>query len=262
MIYPRTPSCAADNTACLLAVRNRKPHPAHYLVDELLHDLDNMKHRHPGAQLTLRWIPGHKNLEGNERADQEAKRAARADSSPLDSLPCRLTRNPLPASLSKVRQALMTSFQASARAEWLLSPRAAPLARIDDSLPSKKFIQLTAPLPRRHASLLIQLRTGHAPLNHHLHRITKVDSPACPKCGHPRETVAHFILDCVAEGDARARMAFRLGPAAHSLQALLTEPMAVRHLFRYIHDISKVSCGLICLTESQTSNACLSYLSV
>lgn len=29
-------SCAADNQARLLAVRNRKPHPAHYLVDRLL----------------------------------------------------------------------------------------------------------------------------------------------------------------------------------------------------------------------------------
>ena len=72
--------------------------------------------------------------------------------------------------------------------------------------------------------------------NNNLHCITKVDSPACPECGHPCETVAHYILDCVAEGDAHVRMAFRLGPAAHSLQALLTEPKAVHHLFCYIHD--------------------------
>ena len=117
-----------------------------------------------------------------------------------------------------------------------LTSRRTTGSSIDDSLPSKKFIQLTALLPRRHASLLIQLRTAHAPLNYHLHRIAKVDSPSCPECGHPRETVAHFVLDCVAFGAARARMSYRLGPAAYSLQALLTEPTALRHLFRYIHD--------------------------
>ena len=52
-------SCAADNQACLLAVRNRRPHPAHYLVDRLLRSLDAMAKRHPGAKLTLRdpWSP-------------------------------------------------------------------------------------------------------------------------------------------------------------------------------------------------------------
>ena len=217
-------------------MRNCRPHPAHYLVDKLLHGLDALTKRHPGAKLTLRWVPGHRNLDGNERADAEAKRAARGDNSPHDSLPRWLTRNHLPASLSKVRQALRASFQTAAKAEWNLSPRATLLTRIDTTLPSKTFLRLIAPLPRRHASLLVQLRTGHAPLNHHLHRITKADSSSCPECGHPRETVAHYILDCAAYGTARARMEFRLGPAAHSLQALLTEPTAIRHLFCYIHD--------------------------
>ena len=36
-------SCAADNTACLLAIRNRRPHPAHYLVDKLLADLSTLE---------------------------------------------------------------------------------------------------------------------------------------------------------------------------------------------------------------------------
>ena len=229
-------SCAADNKACLLAVCNRKPHPAHYLIDDLLLSLESVKRRHPGAKLTLRWIPGHRDLEGNERADLEAKRAARGEASPPDSLPHRLATAPLPASLSKVRQTLRASFQATARTEWALSPRAVHLARIDDSLPSKNFLRLIDPLPRRHASLLIQLRTGHAPLNLHLHRITKAESPTCPQCGHPRETVAHYILDCVAYGNARARLTSRLGPAAYSLQTLLTEPKAVRLLFHYIHD--------------------------
>ena len=137
---------------------------------------------------------------------------------------------------SRSKQAITAALHEAARTEWALSPRAAAMSRIDSTLPSKRYLQLITSLPRRHASLLIQLRTGHAPLNFHLHRITKTDSPSCPTCGHPRETVAHFLLDCITYGNERARLTHALGPTAHSLQALLTEPKAVRHLFRYIHD--------------------------
>ncbi|KAF8156730.1 hypothetical protein B0H34DRAFT_658337, partial [Crassisporium funariophilum] len=33
------------------------------------------------------------------------------------------------------------------------------------------------------SDILFQLRTGHAPLAKHLHRIGKVDTPRCPCCG-------------------------------------------------------------------------------
>lgn len=49
-------SAAADNTACLLAIQNRRPHPAHYLIDRLLGSLDSLQCRHPGARLTFRWV--------------------------------------------------------------------------------------------------------------------------------------------------------------------------------------------------------------
>ena len=206
------------------------------MIDRLLCSLDTLKARHPGIRCTLRWVPGHRDHNGNERADKEAKKAAQKDASSIDDLPRWLTRTPLPASLSKVRQKLNADFAKQARAEWTLSPRAPRATRIDPDLPSKKYMQLIAPLPRRHASILTQLRTEHAPLNFHLHRITKADSPTCPGCEQARETVAHFIMDCPALEEARARMYFSIGHSAHSLQYLLSEPKAMRPLFRFIHD--------------------------
>ncbi|OAX32906.1 hypothetical protein K503DRAFT_651940, partial [Rhizopogon vinicolor AM-OR11-026] len=43
-------------------------------------------------------------------------------------------------------------------------------------------------------SLLFQLRTGHAPLNKHLHCIAKVPNPACQHCYLREETVRHFLI--------------------------------------------------------------------
>jgi hypothetical protein len=48
------------------------------------------------------------------------------------------------------------------------------LHEIDRSVPPKHFLLLIAELPRRHSSLSFQLRSRHALLNKHLHRIAKV----------------------------------------------------------------------------------------
>ena len=74
------------------------------------------------------------------------------------------------------------------------------MRRVDPALPSMRFQKLVAPLARRNASLLVQLRTGHAPLNHHLHTIGRADTQRCPGCGAAKETVLHFVLRCPENG--------------------------------------------------------------
>ena len=64
------------------------------------------------------------------------------------------------------------------------------------NLPSLSYLKLTKSLPRKQTSLLTQLRTEHIPLQVHLHRIGKADSAQCPSCGHAKETVHHYLLDC------------------------------------------------------------------
>ena len=51
-------------------------------------------------------------------------------------------------------------------------------------------------LSRTNMSRIFQLRVGHVMLNQYLHRFKKVDNPHCPACGHPKETVEHFLLYC------------------------------------------------------------------
>ncbi|KIK36447.1 hypothetical protein CY34DRAFT_94364, partial [Suillus luteus UH-Slu-Lm8-n1] len=53
----------------------------------------------------------------------------------------------------------------------------------------RSFLKLTSTYSKRLTGLLIGLRTRHLPLNQHLFRLTKVDSPDCPLTNRPRR---HF----------------------------------------------------------------------
>lgn len=176
------------------ASQSRRPGPGHYLIDHLHKQTEALMRRHHQLQLTLRWVPGHEGVAGNERADREAKRAARGLSSPEDDLPACL-RDPLPISVSK------------------------------------------------HASLLIQLRSGHAPLQQYLHRIRRTPSSICPSCHAAKETVRHFLLDCPTYRRQREALTRSLGRSARSIKHL-SKGGVLKHLFRYIHATGRFAASL------------------
>ncbi|KAJ3845301.1 ribonuclease H-like domain-containing protein, partial [Lentinula raphanica] len=80
----------ADNTAAITATDTPKTGSAHYILDMFHELLNNLRQMHPAIPVTISWVPGHKGVEGNERADQEAKRAATTRSSTKRTLPAQL----------------------------------------------------------------------------------------------------------------------------------------------------------------------------
>ena len=119
---------------------------------------------------------------------------------------------------------------------WKSSPREDLLKTIDNSAPSKKYLHLIADLDRRQASILFQLRMGHIGLNHHLFRIRKSDTPVCPNCQSITvETVKHFLIDCPFYQQERHEMCLKLRRNADSLSFLLSSPIAVKPVLKFIH---------------------------
>ncbi|TFK16957.1 hypothetical protein FA15DRAFT_605994, partial [Coprinopsis marcescibilis] len=90
-------------------------------------------------------------------------------------------------------------------------------------------------LPRKHASLINQIITGHIPLAKHLFRIGKADHPACTRCHEEVESVQHYLLHCPATRQARQRLQWVARTDAWSVRGLL-KPRNWKALFAFISD--------------------------
>jgi ribonuclease HI len=225
-----------DNQGVIQAVSNIRPRPAQYILGHV-HHLANktaMPSRRRRTALRIAWISGHDNVAGNEEADSEARKAAAGENSQVSTLPAFLTAEALPCSLAAARQAFRTGMRHTWRGRWERSPRYARTAKIDDSLPSSTYLSHTANFTRAQHSLITQLRTGHAPLNKHLHRIKKAPSPVCPACHRADETTHHFLFDCRAHEHARYGLRRKLGRKATSIKELLGKPDSMVALLRYV----------------------------
>ena len=117
---------------------------------------------------------------------------------------------------------------------WQKSPRYEKMKRTDPTAPSNKYIKLITNLPRKLASILTQLRTGHSPLAKHLHCIGKTDSPLCPACQWAEESIQHFLLHCPAHQAARQTLRNNTDGRDINITKLLTTPKTLHALFKYM----------------------------
>ena len=234
-----------DNQAAILATVSRNCHSGHVLTDLFLQVLQSALDKHSLQSLSVRWVPGHANIVGNESVDAEAKRAAEGETSCRNQLPQALRRRDGPIPLPHNKSALIQNHNAlvkeKAKTTFASSRRGRRMHQIDPSLPSAKFSALVHFLPCRHTSAVMQLRTGHVPLNHHLARIGKTPSPACPNCEAAFETVHHFLFLCPAYEESRHVLRVKVGPCKMNPEGLLANPNNTRHLLRFVESTKRLA---------------------
>ena len=238
-------SIYADNQAAVRSCIRPTARPGHYLLTrfrKLMQHVLDKKHIDENA-ISIKWIAGHTGNWGNELADREAKIAAtHADNtSSRRRLPTALKR-PLPSSISALKQYHNSSLLSMWARIWRQSPRYHHMASIDPSLPSNAFTKLTKPIGKKHAAIYAQLRMGHVPLNKHLYRIKKSDTPICLQCEDNKpENVHHFLFECRKYDRERHILRIKLGRRALSIRNLLASRQAQKPLFKYINETKRLA---------------------
>jgi ribonuclease HI len=233
---PRRISIGVDNQAVILGCQRYRHGRGQWAIDVFREKVINLQ-RDLNTTLTVRWTPGHIGIAGNEEADELAKAAAEGPghSSPPADLPPEL-RGPTPRSASAIIQAFNKRTKARAAKRWRQSKQHARVNLVDKTLPSNSYLKLANHLTRRQTSLLIRLRTGHAPLNRHLWATKVADSPGCSACKRDEEeTVRHFLVSCPAHERARAALRSKIGARnANDISTLLTQRKFLRPLFNFV----------------------------
>jgi ribonuclease HI len=190
-----------DNQAAIKAFHTNHRNPGQHIAREIQRVAEKVQKRRNKAKysLTIRWMVGHEGIEGNEKADREAKKAAEGMSSDRKLLPVYL-RKPLPTNPAAVKRAYQDMLKRKWAIKWRRSPRGRRAGQIEESTPLKKLLISISQseLSREAASQIAQLRIGHAPFNQYLKHIGRVDSNRCPACRADTETTKHYLLLCPA----------------------------------------------------------------
>jgi ribonuclease HI/exonuclease III len=227
-------SIYSDNQAFLKTAACPKPVPGQYLLQNFNSSANNLQ-----ATIELKWISGHSQVTGNERADKLAKEGAEGRANRRVDLP-HILRRTLPISISAKNRTHLESLKTKWTAEWAKSPRQRRFERIDDTFPFNSYRKRQDKLSRAHASYLLQVRSGHLPLNFYLHRIKKVDSKQCQACHltpddeTPNETISHFLYDCDAYSDQRRTLIRSIGATNLTLKDIMLKTKNMKALAKYI----------------------------
>ena len=171
----------SDSKSSLDLIMNSSPSNYVSLIYDIHGLLLELNDRFP---VLLQFVPGHKGITGNERADQEAKLAHDLD-----------IVTPFPLSAQDKKYHFSVLLIQSWQAEWERNVQESGKGRFLRCIkPVLGFWPWASHSSRLVETTLAKLRIGHANVALHLYRFEKLDTPQC-SCG-ATETIEHMFLLC------------------------------------------------------------------
>jgi ribonuclease HI len=219
-----------DNQTAIWSIAKAEGRSGAYILADIARQVQELQDN--GRTVTVRWIPAHVGIPGNEAVDRAAKEATgwREDGrsqQPADPPPQLFTIR------STVKRWCKTQTERAWIAKWRKDTKGRATYRHTPT-PTKKVLQLHEGRPKRESALLIQLRTEKIGFNDFLfnRRVPYVTSPRCD-CGARRQTVAHILLYCNKRRNLRNRIFANLS-GRDNIRTILSTPQLATKAIEYV----------------------------
>ena len=173
----------SSSQAVLSRIQHDRTGPGQTLAIEAIRVAEAVTSR--GNRICLRWTPSHEGIEGNERADRMARRAAEEREGRAE--PGYLSE----ASLSYLTR-VTTENRSNATAEWIRT-RSGRHRRYRPPRGGKMRKEL-GKARKELASRFYQLLSGHAATADHLQRVGQASSDRCFWCGSEAVQTRHHLF--------------------------------------------------------------------
>ncbi|XP_020297469.1 uncharacterized protein LOC109861999 [Pseudomyrmex gracilis] len=178
---------ASDSLSVMRSLGSPDPKGLHSDTLYLIKKLD-LKLRRSNVHVLFVWIPGHRGIGGNDRADKYAKLSL--------SLPEPVEKQ----EVSSLYPILKSKALQSSKEQLLVEAQhkgSRYFRFVQEPLGRPWFMRFKKNkyLPRQLVSLISRIRSHHMAVNEHLHDKCIVDSAACP-CGHPIQDINHLFFYC------------------------------------------------------------------
>ena len=219
-----------DSQAAYYALVNyHKAKTGQYIIKSIIREIDLLRKDslRGHVPIILNWVPGHKDIKGNEEADSRSK-AARDDNTWSRRSP-NIQMKPS-ISVLKCRIHRRNTELLRVPAHRLNDGCSARINKARGKLSSKESVKVLDRLPRKARIIATQLRSGHFPtIKTYRYRFKLSDSPRCTTCNID-DTIFHRIFVCKRFNNLRIQLRqqlyekqcrFEFNSMMHNSEALL-----------------------------------------
>ena len=179
----------SDSETAIKRIQNDELGPGQAIAKEIIQLAQ--KFINEGISVFIRWVPGHMNIEGNEKADYSAKKAANQSKNAFIDGYC---------SFSHINRLIKRQKSEDTR-KWLLNKQEKRYISINQRFKLDLNSSLRAnkeifTIQKGLSSRFFQLKIGHAITAVYLKRIKKSLFSNCWWCNHRNQTIEHLIFEC------------------------------------------------------------------